>query len=101
MPSQLRRVVYFSPKNSHQTALAINNSMLYIGIALGTVLGGSLFGYFSLSILPLVSGISVIIALGLSLTSWKLEKVRLISANQNANLVNETSFPHEMDRPEP
>lgn len=82
MPSQLRRIVYFSPKNSHQTALSINNSMLYMGIALGTVLGGSLLGYFSISVLPLVSGICIIIALGLSLASMKLEKARLISIKQ-------------------
>ena len=84
MPSQLRRIVYFSPKNSHQTALSINNSMLYMGIALGTVLGGSLLGYFSISVLPLVSGICIIIALGLSLASMKLEKARLISIKQTA-----------------
>ncbi|MHB1439463.1 MAG: MFS transporter [Cuniculiplasma sp.] len=84
MPSQLRRIVYFSPKNSHQIALSINNSMLYMGIALGTVLGGGLLGYFSISILPLVSGICVIIALGLSLASMKLEKARLISIKQTS-----------------
>ncbi|MCL5889465.1 MAG: MFS transporter [Candidatus Thermoplasmatota archaeon] len=73
MPSQLRRVVYIASKNSHQIALSINNSFLYIGIALGAVVGGSLIHYFSLSVLPLASGFSVIIALGLSLFSMKLE----------------------------
>ena len=86
MPSQLGRIVYFSPKNSHQTALSINNSMLYMGIALGTVLGGSLLDYFSISVLPLVSGICIIIALGLSLTSMKLEKARSISIKHTAEV---------------
>lgn len=79
MPSQLRRIVYFSSENSHQTALSINNSFLYIGIALGAVLGGSLFSYFPLSVLPLASSVGIIIALGVTLVSMKLERARSIS----------------------
>ena len=84
MPSQLRRIVYFSSENSHQTALSINNSFLYIGIALGAVLGGSLFNYFPLSVLPLASSVGIIIALGLTLVSMKLERVRSISLKRAA-----------------
>ncbi|MCL5667518.1 MAG: MFS transporter [Candidatus Thermoplasmatota archaeon] len=84
MPSQLRRIVYFSSENSHQTALSINNSFLYIGIALGAVLGGSLFSYFPLSVLPLASSVGIIIALGLTLVSMKLERARSISLKRAA-----------------
>ena len=84
MPSQLRRIVYFSSENSHQTALSINNSLLYIGIALGAVLGGNLFSYFPLSVLPLVSSVGIIIALGLTLVSMKLERTRSISFKRAA-----------------
>ncbi len=84
MPSQLRRIVYFSSENSHQTALSINNSFLYIGIALGAVLGGNLFSYFPLSVLPLVSSVGIIIALGLTLVSMKLERTRSISFKRAA-----------------
>ena len=84
MPSQLRRIVYFSSENSHQIALSINNSFLYIGIALGAVLGGSLFSYFPLSVLPLASSVGIIIALGLTLVSMKLERTRSISFKRAA-----------------
>lgn len=84
MPSQLRRIVYFSSENSHQTALSINNSFLYIGIALGAVLGGNLFSYLPLSVLPLASSVGIIIALGLTLVSMKLERARSISLERAA-----------------
>ncbi len=70
MPSQLRRIVLISEENVHQIALSINNSMLYVGMALGAVIGGVIVQYFSVSQLPMMSIIFISMTFILSALSW-------------------------------
>ena len=72
MPSQLKRIVLISEENARQTALSINNSMLYTGIALGAVIGGIVLKQFSVSQLAIVSAVFISMTLIFSAFSLRI-----------------------------
>ena len=76
MPSQLRRIALMSQENAHSIALSVNNSMLYAGLAIGAVIGGEVLKHFSVTQLPMISVVIVLLTLIFFAFSWETRNHR-------------------------
>jgi DHA1 family inner membrane transport protein len=67
-PAQQDRLLAIAPEHS-SVILALNGSVLYLGVAVGSALGGLVLAHSSVSALGIAGGIAALLALGIQLLS--------------------------------
>lgn len=67
-PAQQARLLSFAPEHS-SVILALNGSVLYLGVAVGSALGGLVLAHASVSALGIAGGVIALLTLGIQLLS--------------------------------